>query len=43
MDFAEACLSPENLTNDVDFLLTGPVSARRVTGDRGQGGATQFA
>jgi hypothetical protein len=42
VDFAEACLSTENLTNDVVFLLTGPVPARRVTGDRGLGGTTQF-
>ena len=42
VDFAEGCLSPENLTNDVVFLLSGPVSARRVTGDQGQGGTTQF-
>ena len=39
-DFADACLSNESLTNNVAFRLSGMVSARRVTGDAGIGGAT---
>jgi hypothetical protein len=42
LDFAEACLADENLTNNVGFRLSGAVSARRVTGDTGSGGATRF-
>ncbi|MCC7023165.1 MAG: hypothetical protein IT338_10065, partial [Thermomicrobiales bacterium] len=41
-DFANACASVQNLTNDVSFRLTGPVGVRRVTGDGGQGGVTRF-
>ncbi len=41
-DFADGCLSEENLTNNVSFRLSGMVSARRVTGDAGIGGATRF-
>lgn len=41
-DFAEGCLSAETLTNNVSFRLSGMVSARRVTGDAGIGGATRF-
>ena len=32
----------QNLTNNVGFRLSGAVSARRVTGDTGIGGATRF-
>ncbi len=42
LDFAEACLGDENRTNNVGFRLSGVVSARRVTGDAGTGGATRF-
>ena len=42
LDFAEACLDDANLTNNVGFRLSGAVSARRVTGDTGSGGATRF-
>jgi hypothetical protein len=42
LDFAEACRSDENLTSNVGFRLTGPVTARRVTGDTGLGGTTRF-
>jgi hypothetical protein len=42
LDFAEACLDDVNLTNNVGFRLSGAVSARRVTGDTGSGGATRF-
>ncbi|MDF3040875.1 MAG: LPXTG-motif cell wall anchor domain protein, partial [Thermomicrobiales bacterium] len=42
LDFAEACLGEENLTNNIGFRLSGAVSARRVTGDTGTGGATRF-
>ena len=42
LDFAEACLDDANLTNNVGFRLSGAVSARRVTGDTGIGGATRF-
>jgi hypothetical protein len=42
IDFREGCLSEENLTNTVSFWLSGPGSARRVTGDTGTGGATRF-
>jgi uncharacterized surface anchored protein len=42
LDFAEACLGDENLTNNVGFRISGAVSARRVTGDIGVGGATRF-
>jgi hypothetical protein len=41
-DFADGCLSNETLTNNVGFRLSGMVSARRVTGDAGIGGATRF-
>ncbi len=42
LDFAEACLDDANRTNNVGFRLSGAVSARRVTGDTGIGGATRF-
>ncbi|MDF3041209.1 MAG: LPXTG-motif cell wall anchor domain protein, partial [Thermomicrobiales bacterium] len=42
LDFAEACLDDGNLTNNVGYRLSGAVSARRVTGDTGSGGATRF-
>ena len=42
-DFVDACLADENLTNNVTFRLLGPTNARRVTGDGGQQGRTQFA
>jgi uncharacterized surface anchored protein len=42
LDFAEACLDDANLTSNVGFRLSGAVSARRVTGDTGSGGATRF-
>jgi hypothetical protein len=42
LDFAEACLDDVNRTNNVGFRLSGGVSARRVTGDTGVGGATRF-
>ena len=42
LDFAEGCLAEENLTNNVNFRLTGPLSSRRVTGDTGIGGTTRF-
>jgi uncharacterized surface anchored protein len=42
LDFAEACLDDANLTNNVGYRLSGAVSARRVTGDAGSGGATRF-
>lgn len=41
-DFASACQSAQNLTNDVTFRLSGMVAARRVTGDGGIGGQTRF-
>jgi hypothetical protein len=43
LDFAESCRDDGNLTNNVGFRLSGAVSARRVTGDTGSGGATRFA
>ncbi|MBA3450514.1 MAG: hypothetical protein H0T18_04810, partial [Chloroflexia bacterium] len=43
LDFAEFCRSDETLTNNVGFRLSGALSARRVTGDAGIGGVTQFA
>jgi uncharacterized surface anchored protein len=42
LDFAEACLGDENLTSNIGYRLSGAVSARRVTGDIGSGGATRF-
>jgi hypothetical protein len=42
LDFAEACLDDANRTNNIGFRLSGAVSARRVTGDTGIGGATRF-
>jgi hypothetical protein len=42
IDFADGCVSAENLTNDVGFRVSGAVSARRVTGDTGIGGTTRF-
>jgi len=42
LDFAESCRGDENLTNNVGFRISGAVSARRVTGDAGVGGVTQF-
>ncbi|MGH2615326.1 MAG: MSCRAMM family protein, partial [Thermomicrobiales bacterium] len=42
LDFVESCRGDENLTNNVGYRLSGPVSARRVTGDTGIGGTTQF-
>ncbi|MFT4037731.1 MAG: SpaA isopeptide-forming pilin-related protein [Thermomicrobiales bacterium] len=41
-DFADGCLDDTNLTNNVAYRLSGPFSARRVTGDGGVGGATEF-
>jgi len=41
-DFADGCLSTDTLTNNVNFRISGPVSARRTTGDSGVGGATRF-
>ncbi|HEU0116223.1 MAG TPA: SpaA isopeptide-forming pilin-related protein, partial [Thermomicrobiales bacterium] len=41
-DFVAACLQDQNLTNNVVFRIDGPTSARRVTGDVGQQGLTQF-
>ncbi|MFN8589922.1 MAG: SpaA isopeptide-forming pilin-related protein [Thermomicrobiales bacterium] len=43
LDFSDGCVAVENLTNNVGFRLSGPLSARRVTGDTGVGGATRFA
>ena len=42
LDFAEGCRDDANLTNNVGYRLSGAVSARRVTGDTGSGGATRF-
>jgi hypothetical protein len=42
LDFAEGCLDDVNRTDNVGFRLSGAVSARRVTGDTGIGGATRF-
>ncbi len=42
LDFAEGCLSDQNLTSNVGFRLSGAVSARRVTGDAGFAGQTRF-
>jgi hypothetical protein len=42
LDFADGCLTPENLTNNVSYRLSGAVAARRVTGDTGAGGTTRF-
>ena len=41
-DFVDGCLSNDTLTNNVGFRISGVVSARRVTGDGGIGGATRF-
>lgn len=41
-DFAEGCLDATNLTNNIAYRISGPFSARRVTGDAGVGGATEF-
>ena len=41
-DFAEGCLDEQNLTNSVAYRLSGPFAARRVTGDTGIGGQTEF-
>jgi uncharacterized surface anchored protein len=41
-DFADGCLSNDTLTNNVAFRISGPISARHVTGDAGIGGATRF-
>jgi prealbumin domain-containing protein len=41
-DFADGCLDEQNLTNSVAYRLSGPFAARRVTGDTGIGGQTEF-
>ncbi len=41
-DFADGCLDEQNLTNSVAYRLSGPFAARRVTGDTGVGGQTEF-
>lgn len=41
-DFAESCLREQALTNNVAYRISGPIAARRVTGDTGIGGTTQF-
>ncbi|MEZ4561361.1 MAG: SpaA isopeptide-forming pilin-related protein [Thermomicrobiales bacterium] len=41
-DFADGCLDEQNLTNNVAYRLSGPFAARRVTGDTGIGGQTEF-
>jgi hypothetical protein len=42
LDFAESCLGVDRATSGVTFVLTGPVSARRVTGDGANGGDIRF-
>ena len=41
-DFADGCLDEQNLTNSIAYRLSGPFAARRVTGDTGVGGQTEF-
>lgn len=41
-DFADGCQDEQNLTNSIAYRLSGPFAARRVTGDSGIGGQTEF-